>query len=174
VNFVSTFIAASVIDRLGRKILLYISSALMILTLLALGMFFYVKSRDVDVTAVGWLPLVSLIIYVVGFSLGFGPIPWLMMGEILPAKIRGMAASIVTSFNWLCTFIVTKTFQDIINLIGAHGAFWAFGAIVAIGLIFIITSVPETRGKSLEEIERRFRRSIRMPSAVTNTNPTTY
>jgi len=142
----------------------------MILTLIVLGTFFYVKSQGVDITTVGWLPLISLIIYVIGFSLGFGPIPWLMMGEILPAKIRGVAASIVTSFNWLCTFIVTKTFQDIINLMGAHGAFWLFGTIVAVGLIFVITSVPETRGKSLEEIERRFRSSTRMPNAVTNAN----
>ncbi|XP_026826777.1 facilitated trehalose transporter Tret1 isoform X2 [Ooceraea biroi] len=171
VNFISTFIAAGVIDRLGRKLLLYISSVLMVLTLLSLGAFFYVQSLDVDVTAFGWLPLVSLIVYVIGFSLGFGPIPWLMMGEILPAKIRGVAASIATGFNWTCTFIVTKTFQDVINLMGAHGAFWSFGAIVAVGLVFVIISVPETRGRSLEEIEKRFTGPTRRMSAIANMKP---
>jgi len=87
----------------------------MILTLFVLGGFFYFKSNGKDTSNVGWLPLCCLVIYVMGFSLGFGPIPWLMMGEILPAKIRGSAASVVTGFNWLCTFLVTKTFRDMIG-----------------------------------------------------------
>ncbi|KAG5314127.1 PREDICTED: facilitated trehalose transporter Tret1-like isoform X1 [Acromyrmex echinatior] len=172
VNFISTFVAASVIDKLGRKMLLYISAVLMALTLFSLGGFFYVRSMNVDVTAFGWLPLVSLIVYVIGFSLGFGPIPWLMMGEILPAKIRGSAASIATAFNWMCTFIVTKTFEDVIGVIGAHGIFWMFGIIVVIGFVFVIVSVPETRGRSLEEIEKRFTGPTRRMSAVANMKPT--
>ncbi|XP_028048848.1 facilitated trehalose transporter Tret1 isoform X2 [Monomorium pharaonis] len=172
VNFISTFVAASVIDKLGRKMLLYISAVLMALTLFSLGGFFYVKSLDVDVTAFGWLPLVSLIVYVIGFSLGFGPIPWLMMGEILPAQIRGSAASIATSFNWMCTFIVTKTFEDVIGLIGAHGTFWMFGIIVVVGFVFVIISVPETRGRSLEEIEKKFTGPTRRMSAIANMKPT--
>ncbi|XP_020293941.1 facilitated trehalose transporter Tret1-like isoform X2 [Pseudomyrmex gracilis] len=171
VNFISTFIAAFVIDRLGRKMLLYISSVSMAITLFALGGFFYVKSLGIDVTFIGWLPLFSLIVYVIGFSLGFGPIPWLMMGEILPARIRGLAASIATGFNWTSCFIVTKTFQDIISLIGAHGAFWMFGLIVAMGFFFVIVSVPETRGRSLEEIEKRFTGPTRRMSAVANMKP---
>ncbi|XP_011861733.1 PREDICTED: facilitated trehalose transporter Tret1-like isoform X2 [Vollenhovia emeryi] len=172
VNFISTFVAAAVIDKLGRKMLLYISAILMAVTLFSLGGFFYVKSLDVDVTAYGWLPLASLIIYVIGFSLGFGPIPWLMMGEILPAKIRGSAASIATSFNWMCTFIVTKTFEDVIGVIGTHGTFWLFGIIVVVGFVFVIVSVPETRGRSLEEIERKFTGPTRRMSAVANMKPT--
>lgn len=170
-NFISTFAAATVIDRLGRKMLMYISAVSMAVTLFALGGFFYAKSLDVNVEAVGWLPLVSLIVYVVGFSLGLGPIPWLMMGEILPAKIRGSAASIATGFNWTCTFIVTKTFEDVIGVIGAHGTFWLFGVIVSVGLVFIIISVPETRGRSLEEIEKRFTGRTRRMSSVANLKP---
>lgn len=88
----------------------------MIITLAALSGFFYAKESGSDVTSVSWLPLASLVIYVLSFSLGFGPIPWLMMGEILPAKIRGTAASVATGFNWSCTFIVTKTFADLIGM----------------------------------------------------------
>ena len=61
----------------------------------------------------GWIPLLALVVYVVSFSVGFGPIPWLMMGEVFPAKIRGVAASLATGFNWTCTFVVTKTFMDL-------------------------------------------------------------
>ena len=75
------------IDRFGRKILLYVSSVAMTVSLMVLGTFFYIKNcTDSDVTSYGWLPLGSFVIYVIGFSFGFGPIPWLMMGEILPGR----------------------------------------------------------------------------------------
>lgn len=172
VNFISTFIAAVVIDKLGRKLLLYISGVSMSIMLFSLGTYFYVKLNGADVEAFGWIPLVSLIVYVIGFSLGFGPIPWLMMGEILPARIRGTAASIATAFNWTCTFVVTKTYEDFKDLIGVDGTFWFFGTICAISIIFVNVSVPETRGRSLEEIEKRFAGPVRRMSAVANMKPT--
>ncbi|CAK1601949.1 unnamed protein product [Parnassius mnemosyne] len=176
VNFISTFIATALIDRAGRKILLYISSVTMTLTLMILGTFFYVRDNlNLDVTTLGWLPLTCVMIYLLGFSLAFGPIPWLMMGEILPAKIRGAAASICTSFNWLCTFTVTKTFHNIIVAIGPSGTFWLFGSICFVGLFFVVVCVPETRGKSLEQIEnkltgRQTTRTRRM-SSIANIKP---
>ncbi|XP_078049843.1 trehalose transporter 1 isoform X1 [Augochlora pura] len=172
VNFISAFVAAAVIDRLGRKILLYISAVSMVLTLISLGGFFYVKDvLKSDVSTIGWLPLASLIIYMIGFSLGFGPIPWLMMGEILPVKIRGSAASVVTAFNWTCTFVVTKAYLEMVRQMGAYGTFWLFGAIVLFGFVFVIFCVPETRGRSLEEIEKRFTGPVRRMSAVANMKP---
>ncbi|CAH0592400.1 unnamed protein product [Chrysodeixis includens] len=154
VNFVSTFIATALIDRAGRKVLLYISSVTMTITLGVLGAFFYVQSDlNMDVSNLGWIPLTCIMIYLLGFSLAFGPIPWLMMGEILPARIRGSAASLVTAFNWLCTFTVTKTFYNILVAIGPAGTFWMFGIICFIGLFFVILFVPETRGRSLAQIE---------------------
>lgn len=87
VNFMSVFVASMLIDRLGRKILLYMSSVVMTLTLGSLGTFFYVREvMLVDTTEFNWIPLACLVAYVVGFSIGFGPVPWLMMGEILPGK----------------------------------------------------------------------------------------
>ncbi|XP_049826346.1 facilitated trehalose transporter Tret1-like isoform X2 [Aethina tumida] len=172
VNFVSTFIAAVLIDKLGRKILLYISSVAMIISLAVLGAYFYLKRENYDVSTFGWLPLAVFIIYVLGFSLGFGPIPWLMMGEILPAKIRGPAASIATGFNWLCTFVVTKTFLLIIDGIGQHGTFWLYGTVVAVALVFTIICVPETRGQSLQDIEKKLAGiKVRRMSSVANMKP---
>ncbi|XP_001600172.1 facilitated trehalose transporter Tret1 [Nasonia vitripennis] len=173
VNFASTFLATALIDRLGRKILLYMSSVSMIVSLVVLGAFFYIKNVDpLRAASLGWLPLTAFVVYVLGFSLGFGPIPWLMMGEILPAKIRGSAASVATSFNWTCTFIVTKTFSDVLALLGSAGTFWLFAAICVLGLLFVITWVPETSGRSLEEIERGLTGPIRRMSAVANIKPT--
>ncbi|XP_034477654.1 facilitated trehalose transporter Tret1-2 homolog [Drosophila innubila] len=153
VNFLATLIATIVIDHAGRKMLLYISTLTAIVTLFVLSVFFYCKSINWNTSNYGWLPLTSFVLYVLGFSLGLGPIPWLMIGEILPSRIRGQAASLVVAFSWICTFIVTKTFQDMIDLVGIHGAFgfFCFGSIV--GLLFIILMVPETKNKSLEEIE---------------------
>ncbi|XP_062132693.1 facilitated trehalose transporter Tret1 isoform X1 [Drosophila sulfurigaster albostrigata] len=174
VNFIATFIATLLIDRAGRKILLYVSNVAMILTLFVLGGFFYCKSTGMDTSEFGWLPLSCFVVYILGFSLGFGPIPWLMMGEILPAKIRGSAASVATAFNWSCTFVVTKSFQDMIDFMGAHGAFWMFGAICFVGLFFVIIYVPETQGKSLEDIERKMMGRVRRMSSVANIKPLSF
>ncbi|CAD7078271.1 unnamed protein product [Hermetia illucens] len=174
VNFIATFIATMLIDRLGRKILLYISDVAMFITLFTLGGFFYAKNHGSDVSTLGWLPLSCFVIFVIGFSLGFGPIPWLMMGEILPGKIRGSAASVATAFNWMCTFIVTKTFSDLNASIGTHGSFWMFGSICLIGLFFVIFYVPETQGKTLEDIERKMMGRVRRMSSVANIKPLSF
>lgn len=172
VNFLSTFVATVLIDRLGRKVLLYISNVLMIITLMTLGTFFYLRHMQVDVQDFGWLPLVSFVLFVIGFSLGFGPIPWLMMGEILPAKVRGSAASVVTGFNWACTFLVTKTFVDITEVIGSYGAFWLFGSVCVVGMVFIKLCVPETQGQSLEDIEKKMTNmKVRRMSSRANMKP---
>ncbi|XP_026731363.1 facilitated trehalose transporter Tret1-like isoform X2 [Trichoplusia ni] len=178
VNFISTFIATALIDRAGRKVLLYISSVTMTITLGVLGAFFYVQTdMDMDVSTLGWIPLTCIMIYLLGFSLAFGPIPWLMMGEILPARIRGSAASLCTAFNWLCTFTVTKTFYNILVAIGPAGTFWLFGSICFIGLFFVILCVPETSGRSLAQIERVLSglevqgSKSRVPSAIANMKP---
>ena len=102
--------------RLGRKVLLYISDGGMILSLGVFGTYFYFKEhsiQDGEGELAGWIPLVALMVYVVSFSIGFGPIPWLMMGEVFPSRIRGTAASFATALNWAFTFLVTKTFMDL-------------------------------------------------------------
>lgn len=105
------------------------------------------------VDSISWLPLVSFMMYVVGFSLGWGPIPWLFMGEALPAKVRGPAASMVTALNWSCTFIITKTFPGMIEALGPSIVFFMFSVIMVIGLLYAVFFIPETKGKMLEEIE---------------------
>ncbi|KAK7069795.1 Sugar transporter [Halocaridina rubra] len=183
VNLLSTFVANAVIDKLGRKILLYASSALMVVSLVSLGSFFYVKSYAKNivntaegyqewqdtVTNLSWLPLVSFMIYVIAFSLGWGPIPWLFMGEALPARIRGPAASLVTALNWSCTFIITKTFPGLVEAIGPSYVFFMFTAIMVLGSLYAIFLVPETKGKTLEEIEQELSGRGKCPSRKIST-----
>lgn len=105
------------------------------------------------ISNISWLPLVSFMMYVVAFSLGWGPIPWLFMGEALPAKVRGPAASMVTALNWSCTFIITKTFPGMIEALGPSIVFFMFSVIMVIGFLYVVFLIPETKGKMLEEIE---------------------
>ncbi|KAK7603527.1 hypothetical protein V9T40_003526 [Parthenolecanium corni] len=178
VNFFSTFLATVFIDKLGRKVLLFISSGTMTLMLIVFGTFFYFKDQGYDLKEYGWIPLLSFVTFVLGFSAGFGPIPWLMMGEILPTRIRGSAASLATAFNWSCTFVVTKTFVNLNQLIGAAGTFWLFAAVCLVSMVFVVVWVPETQGKSLEDIERNLTggpkgpvRHVRRMSSIAHLKP---
>lgn len=99
---VSTFVASLVVDRLGRRLLLLVSDALMALCTLFLGIYFFMKDRDASsVENLGWLPIVSLCIFIVSFSIGFGPVPWLMMGELFASDVKGIAGSLSGTLNWL-------------------------------------------------------------------------
>ncbi|XP_044741584.1 facilitated trehalose transporter Tret1-like isoform X2 [Chrysoperla carnea] len=172
VNFGSVFVATMLIDRLGRKILLYISSISMCITLVTLCIFFYLKEIKYDLTAYGWIPLASFVVYIIAFSLGFGPIPWLMLGEILPANVRGPAASIATAFNWSCAFIVTKAFKDLTALIGIYSTFAIFAKVCFIAFFFTLFCVPETQGRTLEDIEKALTgHKVRRMSSVINIKP---
>ncbi|CAM6031837.1 unnamed protein product, partial [Sphagnum compactum] len=154
VNFIAVFIATVLIDRLGRKVLLYISDAAMIITLATLGAFFYLKSAGQDVSNIGWLPLASFVIFVLA--------------------IRGSAASVATGFNWACTFLVTKTFVDMVATIGSAATFWLFGAFCVVSLFFVIFYVPETQGQTLEDIERKMLGRVRRMSSMANIKPLSF
>merc|ERR1712212_1355729 len=129
VNIFATMMSNILIDRLGRKVLLYISAVGMMLSLGLLGGHYYLLERNMSYP---YTPLIALVVYIVSFSTGFGPIPWLIMGEILPSRSRGLCASITTSTNWASTFLVTKTFIGLRRLLGAAGVFWMFGCVCSL------------------------------------------
>ncbi|KAK2587976.1 hypothetical protein KPH14_004056 [Odynerus spinipes] len=107
-----------------------------------------------DVSAIGWLPVVSLCIFIILFSLGFGPLPWMMIGELFAPEVKGIAGSSACLLNWLLAFIVTKTYTNLNNALYSYGTFWLFSVISAIGIFFVLFLVPETKGKSLDDIQR--------------------
>jgi SP family facilitated glucose transporter-like MFS transporter 8 len=92
------------------------------------------------------------------FSFGFGPIPWMMMPEIFAPEVKGIAGSSACLFNWLTAFIVTKFYSDMTEAVQSYGTFWIFSLFCAIGIVFVYFLVPETKGKTLDEIQRELNR----------------
>ncbi|KRG06534.1 facilitated trehalose transporter Tret1-2 homolog isoform X2 [Drosophila mojavensis] len=151
---VATFVSTMVVDKLGRRILLLASGAVMALSTTAIGVYFFMKDRNADsVENLGWLPVASLCIFMIMFSIGYGPVPWLMMGELFATDIKGFAGSIAGTINWVLAFIVTKTFKNLNESLGSGGTFWLFAGVTLVGVIFVFLAVPETKGKSLNEIQ---------------------
>jgi len=88
-SVIATYVSTLIVDRLGRKILLLGSIIVMGICTLLIGGFFFMKANEYDVSSIGFIPLVSMCVFIVLFSLGFGPIPWMLIGEIFPAQIKG-------------------------------------------------------------------------------------
>jgi len=153
VQVVVTYISSAVVDRVGRKVLLLLSASIMGLCLAILGLYFCFKKGG-DVSGIGWLPLLCVTVYIVVFSLGFGPLPWLMMGEVFAPNVKGAASSIAVCTNWTLTFVVTFSFGKLVDGLGEDWTFWLFAITCGIATIFIYYLVPETKGKTLSEIQR--------------------
>lgn len=152
---IATFVAAMIIDSLGRRILLITSIFIMAICKILLGVYFYLYTRDTAEAAhIGWLPLMSLCLYIIAFSIGFGPIPWVIVSEIFDPSVKGIATSVVSAFTWILAFVVTKSYVNLRETIGLGPSFWFFAGFSLLGTIFVILIVPETKGKSLNEIQR--------------------
>ncbi|KAL4701899.1 hypothetical protein ACJJTC_013187 [Scirpophaga incertulas] len=157
IQVVATFVSSLVVDKLGRRILLMLSALVMCLCSTALGVFFFLKDAHGDgsaiLTSISWLPLLSLSLFIISFSLGFGPIPWMMAGELCLIDIKSFVGSTAGTFNWLLSFTVTSTFNSLNTAIGSGQVFWMFAGIMLLGFVFIFFVVPETKGKSVDEIQ---------------------
>ena len=150
----ATFVATLVVDRLGRRILLLISISFMVVCKVLLGIFFYMKDNDSNsVVNITWLPVFALCLYIVVFSLGFGPVPWILIGEIFAPDIKGFAGSAAGTFTWALAFAVTKSFDSIQVAIGIGPTFFLLAGFSVLGTVFIYFVIPETKGKSLAEIQ---------------------
>ncbi|XP_064471405.1 facilitated trehalose transporter Tret1-like isoform X2 [Ornithodoros turicata] len=150
----STFLT----DRLGRKILFLASVTISSLSLLALGLCFYFKKvqGEAFVSTFGWAPVLAVSVYFFGYSLGLGGLPWVLLGEVLPQRVKGFATGFCTAFNFATGFVVVKEFQDFLHFFGSEGIYWFYSAILGLGFVLFLFFVPETKGKTLEEIEELF------------------
>ena len=160
VQIVATVLAAVVMDKAGRRILLNLSSSLMVISIGVLGAFFYIADNlgDQDLAKkIEFVPVASLSLFVFAFSIGFGPIPWLMMSELFAPEVKSLASSISTTFNWTLAFLVTKFFTTMVAAVTEAGAFWMFGGFTVLTFLFCLFFVPETKGKTLDEIQQLFR-----------------
>jgi MFS transporter, SP family, galactose:H+ symporter len=147
VNVLITIVAALVVDRLGRRFLLLLGTAGMAIALGLIGLSF---SRH----AAGAVVFYIMIGYIVFFGLSLGPVVWLLISEIYPTKVRGQAMSLATLSVWGANWLVAGTFLSLIHAAGPAGAFLAFAAVSVLAFLFCLKFVPETKGRTLEAIER--------------------
>ncbi|KAJ3658706.1 hypothetical protein Zmor_010431 [Zophobas morio] len=147
-----TIVSSVVVDRLGRRILLLVSSVFTCLTLVTLGLYFRLNLSDV--VWLSWLPLFSLVVYIFTFNVGLGPVPWVVMSELFPSNFTSIAAALTSSTCFMNTFIVTVTFPYLSTFLGMANCFFLFTVVTICGAIFIYMVLPETKGKSLQEIQK--------------------
>ncbi|WP_286879167.1 sugar porter family MFS transporter [Methanoculleus sp. UBA413] len=159
VNVLVTLVAIWLVDRAGRRPLLLWSVAGMGIAMLILGTGFALSNSSAGQMAVslGLVTAIGLIIYVASFAVGLGPIFWLIISEIYPLSVRGLAMSLATVTNWAANFIIAATFLSMVNLIGQSGVFLLYALVALFAWLFIFKLVPETKGMSLEQIEAYFR-----------------
>ncbi|MGD0913357.1 MAG: sugar porter family MFS transporter [Terracidiphilus sp.] len=149
-NFVCTLIALRCLDRWGRRSMLLTGSAGMAVSLLL----FVVAYRIPGMPPL--LILACVLSYTGFFAFAMGPIPWIVISEIFPNKIRGRAASIATSILWTSVLAVTFTFLSLVHALGVSGTFGIYAILCVVSFVFILKLVPETRGKTLEQIQREW------------------
>jgi SP family galactose:H+ symporter-like MFS transporter len=160
VNVLMTIVAMWLIDRVGRRPLLLTGIAGMVLTLGVLGFVFRTSAES---NVVAWLAVVTLMAYVAFFAISLGPIFWLLIAEIYPLRIRGIAEGTAASANWAANLLVSMTFLTLVEAVGPTRTFWLYGILAVASWVFSYYLVPETKGRTLEEIEQSWR--YRKPAA---------
>lgn len=147
VNLVFTFIAIYTVDKLGRRALMIIGAAGLagIYTIMGAAYYFQIT---------GWPVLLLVVIAIACYAMSLAPVTWVVLSEIFPNRIRGAAMAVATVSLWLASFLLTYTFPLLNSAFGASGTFWLYGIICIAGFIFIYRKLPETKSKSLEDIEK--------------------
>ncbi len=148
-NIVVALVAIAVVDRVGRRSMLMVSTAGMALALALIGIAFHQHWG-------GTVMLYVVIGYCVAFGIGLGPVMWLLISEIYPTKIRGKAMSLATLSVWGANWLVAVTFLTLLNRAGPSKTFWLYGIISIAAFVFCYLFVPETKGRTLEQIEHHW------------------
>lgn len=147
VNLVFTFVAMRTVDSWGRRKLMLLGSIGLAVVYAFLGIAYYNSFA-------GW-PILLLVIIAIGiYAMSLAPITWVVLSEIFPNRLRGIAMSIATFSLWVASFVLAFTFPLLNNNLGASGTFWLYSLICVLGFLFIKKKLPETKGKTLEEIEK--------------------
>jgi len=157
VQVIGTAVACMIMDCYGRRLMLIATGFGMAFSCLVLGICYKITEALQPLNSgLSWLSLISLVVYILAFSLGWGPVPILLISEIFPARARGMSTAIVNVTNWFLGFVITKSFASLQATVGMYGVFWLSGACCLVAVVYVVRYVPETKGKSLEDIELSF------------------
>lgn len=159
INFLMTIIAIFFTDKLGRKPLLYVGLTGVMLSLLGLGCAFHFAS--ILGASLKWVAVGSLAFYIICFAFSLGPVGWIIVSEVFPLKIRGLAMSLCTVANFAFNFFVVGSFPILINRVGGAYTFWMFAFVSLLCIIFVYFFVPETKGISLEQIESNWIKGVK-------------
>jgi sugar porter (SP) family MFS transporter len=147
VNLVFTFIAIRTVDGWGRRKLMLFGSSGLAVTYIILGISYFISSG-------GYLVLTLIILAIAIYAMSLAPITWVILSEIFPNRIRGAAMAAATSILWIASTLLVLLFPFIRNAVNISGAFWIYAVICILGFLYIKSRLPETKGKSLEEVER--------------------
>lgn len=148
VNLAFTFVALGVVDKGGRRPLMLLGSAGLAVIYIAMGLCYH--------GGVKGLPMLLLVLAAIGcYAMSLAPVTWVVISEIFPNRIRGAAMSVAVTSLWIACFVLTYTFPILNAKLGSAGTFWLYAGICVAGFVFILRKLPETKGKSLEEIERQ-------------------
>jgi SP family sugar:H+ symporter-like MFS transporter len=157
INVTMTLVAIRFIDRVGRKPLLLLGAAGMALSLAILGLTSLLLPEPSGVSLVGIITLVCLALFIAAFAVSWGPIVWVMLGEIFPLKVRGSAMAVATVLLWGANFVVSLSFPVLLETLGIGWLFLGYSLIGLAALFFVRSFVTETKGRSLEKIESDLR-----------------
>ncbi|XP_076915075.1 sugar transporter ERD6-like 7 [Bidens hawaiensis] len=149
---ISTALNAPFVDKAGRKPLLLVSGAGLVIGCLLAAISFYLKTYEIGLNAVPALAVTGILLYIGSFSAGMGAVPWIIMSEIFPINIKGAAGSLATLTNWFGAWAVSFTFNFLLSW-SSYGTFLVYAAINLACIVFIIAMVPETKGRTLEQIQ---------------------
>jgi sugar porter (SP) family MFS transporter len=146
INLIFTLVAMGTVDKIGRKKLMLFGSGALAVIYALLGYFYY--------TNVTGFPLLLLVLLAIAiYAMSLAPITWVILSEIFPNRIRGVAMSVATFALWIASALLVQTFPIFNEYLGTSGTFWLYGIICALGFVFVFRKLPETKNKSLEEIE---------------------
>ncbi|CAI0464053.1 unnamed protein product [Linum tenue] len=149
---VVTLLITQVIDRAGRKPLLLASGSGLVLACLITGLSFYLKVNELALDYVPVMAVTGILLYIGSFSAGMGAVPWVIMSEIFPINIKGAAGGLATLVNWFGAWAVSYTFNFLMSW-SSYGTFLVYAGINALAIVFVIMVVPETKGRTLEQIQ---------------------
>jgi MFS family permease len=151
-NVILTIVAIRLLDRVGRRPLLLGGTAGMVVGLVVLAISFIGQGDNIDKTHAA-IAIAALCVYVGSFAIGLGPVFWLLISEIYPLRVRGSAMSLAGVANWIANFLVAISYLSILSAAGRPATFFGLAVITLLSFVFMQSRVPETKGRSLSEIE---------------------
>jgi SP family arabinose:H+ symporter-like MFS transporter len=147
INTIFTLAALWLVDKAGRRSLILLGTAVQCMAFAAVGFLYHSHGA-------AWGVLIGVMAFVAGHAVGNGAVCWVIISEIFPTKVRGRAMSVAITSLWVCAYLGNQLFPLMQKHLGNSGAFWCFSAAALLNLLYVVSCVPETKGRSLEEIER--------------------